>query len=81
MKNRQSGLKLSDILFNELHVSLAYKEYTNKRSQPFVCKNKLRLIHLEGLVNMIIHRTRTLVPRGTNRSGGSIVAFKLALFM
>ena len=25
--------------------------------------------------------TRTLVPRGTNRSAGAIAAFKLALYM
>ena len=35
-------------------------------------------------INMIktrIYKTRTLVPRGTNRSAGAIAAFKLALYM
>ena len=38
------------------------------------------ILFLEKKTNQKENKTRTLVPRGTNRSAGAIVTFKLALY-
>ena len=43
--------------------------------------NKPRTTAYHPQSDGMIERTRTLVPRGTNRSAGAIAEFKLALYM